>query len=140
MIENGVEHTKFGTRLWEAGMTVEPQKTPRAVPTSKDKSAGRPVAELKVYGGKTFDQWREIARTDLDDATRVKAFEALEAFAGSGKSDEAAAAIVEALKVDQSPAALKAAYRTLRAAGPQGEAAIIRGIRDKDPAHRRAAI
>ena len=68
------------------------------------RTANRPLAaEPKLYGGKTFDQWRVTARTYLNYDTRVKAFAALEAFAGNGKSDEAAAAIIEALKVDQSP-------------------------------------
>ncbi len=134
-----IENADLGQGRWKVGMTIKPLKPPAAPPSF---SNGKPsaAAELKVYGGKTFDQWREIARTELDDDLRVKAFAALGAFARNGKSDEAAAAIIEALKVNQSSVALIAAYGTLRMAGPQGEAAIKSGIRDKDPGHRRAAI
>ena len=65
----------FGQGRWKVGMTVKPLKPPAAPPSF---SNGKPsaAAELKVYGGKTFDQWREIARTELDDDLRVKAFAA----------------------------------------------------------------
>ena len=81
-----------------------------------------------------------LARTDLDRATRLKAFQALGAFAESGKSNEVLTAILDALKVDQQSDAMKAAYTALRLTGPQGEAAIIGAVRGKDPAHRLAAI
>jgi RND family efflux transporter MFP subunit len=125
------------------GTTVKPLKPPAAVPPSSSQAAPPAASlaeELKVYGGKSFDQWRELARSDLDHATRVKAFQALGAFAKSGKSNEVLTAILDALKVNQSPDALKAAYTALRLTGPQGEATIISGIRHKDPVHRRAAI
>jgi hypothetical protein len=114
------------------GMIVKPEKP--------SPPAAGPAAELKVYGGKTLDQWRELARTDLDHHTRVNSFRALGAFAGSGKSNEALTAILEALKVDQPLDALIAAYAALRLTGPQGEATIISAIGDKDAAHRLAAI
>ena len=134
-----IENEDLGQGRWKVGMTIKPLKPPAAPPSF---SNGKPsaAAELKVYGGKTFDQWREIAQDRAHDDLRVKAFAALGAFARNGKSDEAAAAIIEALKVNQSSVALIAAYGTLRMAGPQGEAAIKSGIRDKDPGHRRAAI
>jgi HlyD family secretion protein len=122
---------------------VKPPKPPTAVPpsSSHDKPpSASPAVELKVYGGKSFDQWRDLARADLDHATRVKAFQALGSFADSGKSNEALTAIIDALKVDQQPDALKAAYTALRLTGPQGEATIIGAIRGKDPARHLAAI
>jgi len=141
VIEKGLL-TLRGEQL-ENGTTVKPLKPSAAVPPSSSQDnlpSASSAAELKVYGGKALDQWRDLARTDLDNATRVKAFQALGAFASSGKSTEALTAILEALKVDQSPDALKAAYTALRLTGPQGEATIISGIRHKDPVHRRAAI
>ena len=117
-------------------------QTPQAAGGSPLFSNGKPsaAAELKVYGGRHSTNGVRLRGPRLDDDLRVKAFAALGAFARNGKSDEAAAAIIEALKVNQSSVALIAAYGTLRMAGPQGEAVIKSGIRDKDPGHRRAVI
>jgi RND family efflux transporter MFP subunit len=150
VIENGIGYLarEQGGQIYKPllnGMTVKPVKPPVPASPSTGNGSGNPpttarTAELKLYGGKTFEQWRDLARTDLDRETRVKAFAALGAFATSGKSDDAVAAIRDALKVDQPFDALKAAYSALRMTGPQGEAAIIGALRGKDSEHRKAAI
>ena len=59
----------------------------------ENKPPAAQAAELKLFGGKVLYQMR-LVRTDLDHATRLKAFQALEAFAEIGKSTEALTAIL----------------------------------------------
>jgi len=100
-----------------------------------------PPEEPPVYGGKTLDQWRELALHDLDVETRVKANQALATLARSESSREAVAETVrEGLKVEREPNVLEAAYGALLTCGEPGRAALIEGIHHKDTEHRRAAI
>jgi RNA polymerase sigma factor (sigma-70 family) len=57
-----------------------------------------PPKEALRYGGKDFDEWRSVLRTDLKPETRVEAIRALCAFGANGYGREAAATVVEALR------------------------------------------
>ncbi|MGO9113806.1 MAG: efflux RND transporter periplasmic adaptor subunit [Thermoguttaceae bacterium] len=77
-----------GLQRVQSGMTVKPQKPPATVPPSSSQGklpAASSAVELKVYGGKSFDQWRELARTDLNHDTRAKAFQDLDEIQGKPK-------------------------------------------------------
>ncbi|HLJ10478.1 MAG TPA: HEAT repeat domain-containing protein [Planctomycetaceae bacterium] len=82
-----------------------PSSSPRVpaneTPSTKGKS-GAPTAPNPAlrYGGKSFDEWRQVLVTDLDPETRVKALMALGTFGANGYSEKAAAAIADALKSD----------------------------------------
>jgi RNA polymerase sigma factor (sigma-70 family) len=64
----------------------------------KPAEAARPPKEALRYGGKDFDEWRSVLRTDLKPETRVEAIRALCAFGANGYGREAATAVVEALR------------------------------------------
>jgi RNA polymerase sigma factor (sigma-70 family) len=71
---------------------------PRPAEADKPAETRRPPKEALRYGGKDFDEWRSVLRTDLKPETRVEAIKALCAFGANGYGREAAAAVVEALR------------------------------------------
>ena len=75
-----------GSSPKETGEAGKPAETPR------------PPKEALRYGGKDFDEWRSVLRTDLKPETRIEAIRALCAFGANGYGREATEAVIEALR------------------------------------------
>ncbi len=95
-----IEKTRAAQAAAEEAIGELPEAVPGQPPAPgksiKRSYAGKPT----TYGGKYFEEWRDVLLRDVEPDTRVKALTAVGAFAANGYPEEAAAAIGEALKND----------------------------------------
>jgi len=70
-----------------AGADEKPAEKPR-----------RPPREALRYGGKSFEEWRNLLLTELKPESRVEAIKAMSSFGANGYAREAAAAVAELLR------------------------------------------
>jgi len=102
-----------------------------------------PQREELRYGGKSFDWWRNELRTELKAELRVEAIDALGAFGSNGYAEEAAAAIIDVVKVydvasnDRDDKSITSAVgRALRKIGPGAAPAVIAALNGSDKQSR----
>jgi RNA polymerase sigma factor (sigma-70 family) len=58
----------------------------------------RPAREALRYGGKSFEEWRNVLLTELKPESRAEALKAMGTFGANGYPREAAAAVVQVLR------------------------------------------
>jgi HEAT repeat protein len=101
--------------------------------------AGEATAE-PTYDGRTMDEWRRLAVSDLSHETRAQAMEAFEAFARAGRRDEAIAAIKSALEQPQARTAIRAGYNALVRLAPAADPLLLEGLRSEQAETRRIVV
>ncbi|HVA41037.1 MAG TPA: HEAT repeat domain-containing protein, partial [Candidatus Binataceae bacterium] len=91
------------------------------------------------YGGKSFNEWRELFLTDVEPATRIKALPALVKLGRYGYSREAAETIVTVLE-DDDRELLEAAIHSLTELGPGSVPTIVEVCRSDNGTSRYAGL
>jgi HEAT repeat protein len=98
------------------------------------------------YGGKTFNEWRDVLMTDLKPEVRVEAIKAIGAFGLDGYAAEAIAAILDVMKKYDASASregqdkvMEAAASTLSEIGTKALLALAAELKSKSVNERRIA-
>jgi beta-lactamase regulating signal transducer with metallopeptidase domain/HEAT repeat protein len=126
---------------------AKPKPQPEGGDRAEDPKPPAVKREWLTYGGKTFDQWRDILQTELKPELRIEALNALGAFGQHGYGPEAATAIVDLMSSYDVTTQDQQDFKVIRAAcqvlGKIGSAALpvlLKEMKAKDRNGRRFAF
>lgn len=134
-----------GLRMRAAGPESPPAEGTAAEKRNPTQEARFPKEALR-YGGKSFDQWRTELLTELKPAVRIDGMKALAAFGANGYGAEAAAAVLELMRVhdvesldEDDTAVVHAAFDALDKIDEAAVPALRHGLKEKSRNVRRCA-
>jgi RNA polymerase sigma factor (sigma-70 family) len=91
--------TGIGLLVYRAPAEGPLERPKQAPPVAKIAPGPPPVDRSRLrYGGKTFEDWRDILKTDLKPEVRAETINALGTFGRNGYAKEAVAAIIKAAR------------------------------------------
>ncbi len=131
----------------EPPAAAKPKPEPKGGDRPENPKPSAVKRERLTYGGKTFDQWRDVLQTELKPELRIEAINALEAFGQHGYGPEAAMAVVDLMRGYDvaSPSAqdfkvIQAACKTLGKLGSSALPILLKEMKAKDRNSRRFAF
>jgi RNA polymerase sigma factor (sigma-70 family) len=140
--------TGIGLLVYRAPAEGPLERPKQAPPVAKIAPGPPPVDRSRLrYGGKTFEDWRDILKTDLKPEVRAEAINALGTFGRNGYAKEAVAAIIKAARgydiqhrYKDVGTVLDAASNALKRLGTEELPALEKEVQGKSLYGRRFAI